>query len=528
MLKKLLVGGLIGVVVLFGGLFFWAKSALGGDAVRSALAAQVEKAIGQPVAIGAIDATIMPRVSVTLGNVTVGPPNKISVGQLQVGTDFNALLSRRIEHASLILTGARIELPLPEFTIAPSSEPADAGSSGSPVELVSIDEIVLKDVEVVSGGRTLRGDIEIVPQGQGLVIRRIALGAGETAIDITGRITDFAGPKGEIAVKSGALDMDQLLAFVNDFTAGAGLAASEPAAAPGASAPAAPPAGMDMTLTLLADSAKMGGLTLDRLNGKARVNGRELALDPVSFGIFGGEYQGALALTPGETLRFSGKSTLANIDVAAATAFAGSPDTITGRLSGRLDFSGSGADPAVVVKTVAGQARVDITNGVVKNLGLVNSVVVATSMRPGALSQATASAKSGSNDEPFTKIGATLDIGDGAIRTNDMVFEAKDLVLTAQGVVNLVASTLDLKGRVQLSEALTQQAGSDLVKYTQEEGKVTLPATVSGTFDAPSVKIDAGDMAKRALKNAVAEQKERAKTEATKAVGKKLGGLFGR
>jgi hypothetical protein len=42
------------------------------------------------------------------------------------------------------------------------------------------------------------------------------------------------------------------------------------------------------------------------------------------------------------------------------------------------------------------------------------------------------------------------------------------------------------------------------------------------------VKVDAGDMAKRALKNAVNEQKDKAKAEATKAVGKKLGGLFGR
>lgn len=524
MLKKILIGGAVAVVVLFGGAYFWAKSVLTGDAVRSALAAQVEKAIGQPVTIGSIDATITPRVSVTLGDVKIGRPGQMSVGQLHVGTDFRALLSRKIEHASLKLTGGRIELPLPAFSIA--SAPAPSGSeSAPPVELVSIDEIVLSDVQIVSGGRTLRGDIEIVPQGKGLNIRRIALGADQTAITITGQIGDLNGPVGDIAIKAGALDLDQLLAFVNEFSAGAGMADAKAAETPASSAP---PAGMNLTLSLDADSASMGGLTLSKLNGKARVTGNELALDPVSFGIFGGQYEGSLALAPGQTLRFKGSSKLSNVDVAAATAFAGSPNTITGRLSGRLDFAGAGSEPAAVMKTVAGKARIDIVDGVVKNLGLVNSVVMATSMKTGALSQAVSNAKSGPSDEPFSKIGATLEIANGAVHTNDMEFESKDLILNAQGVINLVASTLDLKGRVQLSDELTKQAGSDLVKYTQEEGRVTLPATVSGTFEAPSVKIDAGDMAKRALKNAVNEQKERAKTEATKAVGKKLGGLFGR
>lgn len=531
MLKKIIIGGLVAVVLLFVGAFFWAKSVLTGDAVRTALAAQVEKAIGQPVTIGSIDATITPRVSVTLGEVKIGPPNKVFVGELQVGTDFNALLSRKIEHASLRLTGARIELPLPEFTIASAPEAAGSEASAPPVELVSIDEIVLSDVQVVSGGRTLRGDIEVVPQGKGLVIRRVALGADQATINITGHITDLNGPVGDLAIKAGALDMDQLLAFVDEFTASAGMAdpaaPGTPAAGP-AAAPTAPPAGMNITLSLDADSAAMGGLTLAKLNGKARVNGDELALDPVSFGIFGGQYEGSLALSPGQTLRFKGRSKLSNVDVAAATAFAGSPNTITGRLSGALDFAGTGADPAAVMRTVTGRARIDVVDGVVKNLGLVNSVVVATSMRTGALSQAVSNAKSGPADEPFTKLGATFDIAGGAVRTNDMVFESKDLILNVQGVVNLIASTLDLKGRVQLSDELSAQAGSDLMKYTQEEGRVTLPATITGTIDTPSVKIDAGDMAKRALKNAVNEQKEKAKAEATKAVGKKLGGLFGR
>ena len=208
-------------------------------------------------------------------------------------------------------------------------------------------------------------------------------------------------------------------------------------------------------------------------------------------------------------MRFRGVSTLSNIDVSAATAFAGRPDTISGRLSGRIDFSGRGADPASVMRTVRGNARVDIVDGTIKNLGLLNTVVVATSMRAGSLAQAAATVQSQSNDEPFSKLGATLMMADGSITTDDLRLESKDLLLSAAGIVCLAASTIDLKGRVQLSDELSQQAGRDLIRYTQDQGRVTLPATITGSIGAPTVRIDAADMAKRAL----AERRRRAEGE---------------
>lgn len=534
MMKKVAAAGLLVVVALVVGVVFWGKSILTSDRVRAALAEQVSKAIGQPVSVGSIDATIMPRVTVTLGDVTIGEKKQIAVGSLHVGTDFNALLSRRVEHASLRLAGARVELPLPAFTIAASQEPA-AEATKPPVELVSIDEIVLSDVQVVSGGRTVRGDIEIVPEGKGLRIRKATFGAGETSIDISGQIADLTGPAGDLTVKAGALDLDQLLAFANDFSAGASTGAetaaapSKTEAAPGSPAAPAVPAGMRMTLALDAERATLGGLTLSKISGKAAVNEAGLTLDPVSFGIFGGQYQGSLALAPvKDVLHFRGASTLANIDVAAATAFGGSPNVVSGRLSGRVEFAGRGADPSSVISTTTAKARVDVVDGVVKNLGLLQAAVMATSMRAEGIGQAASLAKSGSKDEPFSKLGATIVFANGAMTTNDLQFESRDVLLSAEGVVQLAASTMNLKGRVQLSDALSQQANAELVRYTQDKGRVTLPATVSGSLQAPRVGIDAGDMAKRALRNAANEQKERAKAEATKAVSKKLGSLFGR
>jgi len=515
-----LVGSVVLVVMLVGG-FLWARSVFSGDLVRNTIADQVSKGLGQPVTIGRISASLTPRLTVTLGEVAIGEPARIRAAELQLGTALGALLSRRIEHASVRLTGARIELPLPEFTIGQAGEPA----SKPPVELVSIDEIALDDVEIVSGGKTVRANVELVPQGTSIDVRRITINADGLTAEISGTITDIAGPKGSFQVKTGALDVDQLTAFANAFTTGAAPSAPQAPRPESTSTAPTAPSSMDITLKLDASKATLGALSLEQLSGTARAAGEGLTLDPVSFGVFDGRYEGSLTLVPdGNAVRFRSASTLTNIDVAAATAFGGSPGVITGRLAGKLELTGRGVDPSSVLSSARGTARVDITDGIVKNLGLVRSIVVATSMREGS----TQAPGNDSKDEPFTKLGATLAMANGAVTTKDLSFESKNLVLAAEGVVQLIASTLDLQGRVQLSDELSQTAGRDLVRYTQEGGRVTVPATITGPIDAPNVRIDVSDMAKRALRNAATEQTDKAKAQATEAVKKKLGGLFGR
>ncbi len=57
----------------------------------------------------------------------------------------------------------------------------------------------------------------------------------------------------------------------------------------------------------------------------------------------------------------------------------------------------------------------------------------------------------------------------------------------------------------------------DLVRYTQTGGRVTLPASITGSSWNLRVRIDAGEVVKRAITNRANEE-----------VKKRLGGLFGR
>ena len=517
MLKKALIGTVVLVLVAAVSVFVLARSILATDTVRIALAGQISKAIGQPVTIKTISATIYPRITVNLGEVGIGAPERIRVRTLEVGTDFRALLSRQIAHANLRLNGGRIELPLPVFN-TPADAPASAGPpSASPVEIVSIDEIVLKDVEIVGGGHTLRAEIEVVPAAKGLTLRKIALAADNTTITGTGQITDLVGPVGELTLKSDALSFERLMAFATDFARSAGLGdASKPATGSQVKEPRAARAqGMNIAVSIDAGRATFGRLVLDHLTATAHVTGQNVALDPARFGLFRGRYEGTMVLALGDTPDFRLKASLAGVDMTDAMTFAGSPDTMTGKLSGRIDLAGRGADVAAITKSARGTVRVDIRDGTVKNLGLVQAVVLATSMRTDGKSPLSG----GSKDEPFSLLGATLKVASGVATTDDLHFESPNLSLNAAGSVSLTSNIVDLKGKIQLSDALSQQAGRDLVRYTQEQGRVTLPATVTGPAASLSARIDVGDVAQRAVKN-------RANEEVQKALKKGLGGFL--
>jgi uncharacterized protein involved in outer membrane biogenesis len=275
---------------------------------------------------------------------------------------------------------------------------------------------------------------------------------------------------------------------------------------------------MNIEIALAADRATIGTLVLDKLAGTARLTNEAMRLDPIEFGVFGGHYSGSLVFRLSDTPDIALRATLAGVDVAAATRFAGSPGTISGTLSGRLNIAGRGLTAASLLQSARGGARLDIVNGVVSNLGLVRSIVVATSGRADADAAGGGDAR---RDEPFSRLGTTLTIAGGSASTTDLRFESPDLLLGATGTLRLDGSSIDLAGRAQLSEDLSRQAGRDLVRYTQEGGRVTLPVTVTGSAASPHVRIDVADAAKRAVINRAAE-------EGQKALKKGLGSLFKR
>lgn len=476
--------------------YVWARAVFSGEAVRAGVERQLSHALAQPVTIRAARAGIWPRVTVHLDDVAIGNPATITIRQLDVGADLSALLSRRIEDAVLKASGARITLPLPAFPLASSAPPTARGQAPPLVQLASIESIQLDDVEILSGGRSLRGSADLRSLGAGLEVKRVTLRAERTELLVYGMIANLTGPTGSLTVKAPGLDLPEVVAFVSDFARGTGITA------PGAQR-GVDQSPMNLEVEVDAGRAVAGTLVLDRLKGVAVVTPAAVALNPVTFGLLGGGYTGTLRLTLGGTPSFSLNAALQDLDAAQAMAFAGSPNTMTGRLNGSLVVSGRGLDAETAVQTARGTATLAITDGTLAGLDLVRAIVLATSGRSD--SPGLNALKDRTGAEPFSRLAGTFTIADNVARTSDLRLESKDVLLAGAGDIQLLKTAVALKGQVQLSPELSKQAGPDLVRYASQDGRVTLPVTVTGAVGKFTVTPNLGEAARRALSKELSE-----------------------
>ena len=67
--------------------------------------------------------------------------------------------------------------------------------------------------------------------------------------------------------------------------------------------------------------------------------------------------------------------------------------------------------------------------------------------------------------------------------------------------MHIASGALSARANVVLSPELTAQAGVDLRRYAQEDGRVVVPATIGGTLQQPTVSLDVAAAARRALTN---------------------------
>ena len=483
MTRRLLLYVTAGVLVLVmfaaGGLYWF----LSNDGIRIALEQQASAWLQQPVHIASTGVRFWPRPGLTLRDVTVGRPARLTLGEVAVSTELTALLRGRIADAAIRIGNTRLELPLPFEIPTTSQEGASAEPAAFTIE--SVNSIGLDDVRVVSRGRELVVSADSSFDGARLTVRRATVESGGTSIRAEGVVS--LEPRVEATVRASAnrLDVDELIALAEAF--------GPPAPAPGApGAKPGPPTRIAARLS--AESATAGGVEVRQFASDVQVEGDTVAMAPLSFEIFGGRYQGSLNARLGTTLNATLRSRITGLDVAQLAAFGNAKDTITGTLTGAGTFTGTGPDFAAVLAGARGGGTAQIAKGTIPRMGLVRTVVVFFG-RPAADAPPASDA--------FDTLDLQFTLQNQNVRADVLALHSRDVDVVGSGT--LATATKALAGRfdISLSEALSAQAGNDLRRYTREGNRVVLPASVGGTLQSPRVTIDAAAALKRGLRNEV-------------------------
>ena len=486
-MRKLLLYLVLAVVVVMlcaAGFVYWFFS---GDGLRRAIEQQATAFLGQPVKIGRARAGVFPRTAIHLGDVRIGDPARVTLADVDVSTDFRELLSRRIQDAAITIANSRIEMPLP-FTIPSGSEgETSANTSGntpSVVEIVSIRTIALDDIVVVSRGKEVRVSAESSLAGNRLTLRRFEARSGATTLDAEGEVDLAPSVEARLKAKANKLDVDELLALADAFTP----------PQPSSRTTASPSAPMKIAARVSAETATAGGVEVRQFASDLEVNGDRVVMSPLTFQMFGGRYQGAVSAQLGKSLSLTIKSRLQDLNVAQLAAFGGSPDTISGTLTGAGTFSGSGPDVAAVLKSARGMGTATIANGAIRRLNLVRTVVLFFG-RPAA--------DTAEGTDQFERIDTSFTLANQILRAEPLSLRSRDADIVGSVTLNVDSQALDGMADLSLSEELSKQAGTDLIRFTREGNRVVLPARFGGTIAAPRLTIDAAAATKRGLRNEV-------------------------
>jgi uncharacterized protein involved in outer membrane biogenesis len=506
--KVLLALAIVVVLVVVGSVLF-VRSLLDPEHVRQALEGQASAALGQPVRIGSAELAFWPRAGVTLTGVVIGDPAALTLARTEVSTELRALIDRRIVDAEVVVRDSELDLPLLLATVDRLSSPAPGGgasAAGPPPEgastgvtLVNVRTIELDDVRIRAGGRSAAFSVRAALSGDRLDVTSGRVDSDVTSLAVTGAIESLAARRGTLTITAEALDLDGLIVFAQEVAGHAAASAAKPQG-PSAAQQTGP---MDMTLTLSAARGRAAGIAFEQLKATAVVTPGHVRLEPLSLGIFGGRLEGGAAVDQSSAepaLAVTG--TLAGVDMTKLMEFAGQAGALTGTLSGSLSVSGSGVDPSQALARARGKGSAAITDGTMKGLQLVRPIVLAFG-KPDA-------AQPVAGGERFSRMSAAYALAGGVVTLSDLTFESRDVSLDGSGTMRVATRALDITANARLSKELTAQAGRDLVRYTAENGQVTVPATVTGTIDAPDVGVNLGSLAGRAMKNELQRQTESA------------------
>jgi AsmA-like C-terminal region len=485
MVRKLLAIVAVLIVVLGVGVVLFVRGSVGGDAVRRTLEMQLSARVGEPVTIASLGASYFPRVMLDLHDVAIGQPVRATVTEISIATGLRGLLSKRVEGAEVILSNSRLPVEMALGIAGAAASGGGAETSGG-LTIVSIRTLAFRHVEFVAGRRSLVVDLESSLEGDRLDVERLVAQSEGTKLEARGALTSIAKHEGKFTATAGRLNLDELLALASALSS----AAPAPKGTPAASA-AAP---IDLQLALTAPGGNLGGYSFQALSSTLRVTPRQILLQPLKFGIFGGQFDGQLrVLSSANAPDIALNGRVDRVDVARLLREVRGSSPMSGTMSGNVALASRGTSSEDVVRTAHGSGRVTIADGTIPGLDMVRPIVLAFGKPSGG-----PPAGSGSS---FTELAGNFALTDQTLRVPDITFASRDFDMTGNAIVRFPAGALDVHANVMLSRELTAQAGTDLRRYAQEDGRVVVPATITGTVAAPSVFIDVAAAVNRALQN---------------------------
>jgi AsmA protein len=250
---------------------------------------------------------------------------------------------------------------------------------------------------------------------------------------------------------------------------------------------------------LRAQELTVANLTLRNVTATVSAADGILRLDPLTAGLYGGEYRGNVVIdATGPTANLTLDQELAAVQVSEILqSFFGS-DVLAGSMSMKLTGSGAGNTFNDLLRGVAGNLSLNLSDGVYRGTNVLYELQRARALfRNEPAPQAPAS-----NVTSIRALAMSGTMRDGVLQTNQFDAETSALRLLGQGGINLMDLALDYQLTAQVIEAAAGAAGLSDLRNTR------IPLTLRGPLLSPSVGVDFKGLVTGAVRDTV-EQRAR-------------------
>jgi uncharacterized protein involved in outer membrane biogenesis len=177
--------------------------------------------------------------------------------------------------------------------------------------------------------------------------------------------------------------------------------------------------------------------------------------------------------------RMRAKVTEVDVDT-LVTALSSSKDILKGKLTGDVALEGAGLSSETIKKTLTGTGKVQIKNGEIPWLNIINNIARALGGKGGSKEKTT-----------FDDLNTALTVKNGMVSVPNLLLSEKDTAIKLSGDIGL-DSSLKMEGEAHLPTAVTGDlTGKGWNFFADDKGRLTIPFTLRGALKDPKVGISA-------------------------------------
>ena len=238
---------------------------------------------------------------------------------------------------------------------------------------------------------------------------------------------------------------------------------------------------------------------LTSVRSNVQLNHGVIQLNPLTSQIYGGQEAGSITIdTRQNPTTYAVNAKLTGVDAnKLLSSLSSAKDTLYGTLAASPNVTFSTPASGDVVQTLNGTLGLNLTNGKLTKVDLVNELSKIGKFGGGGAKGYTA----------ISQMTGTLNIHNGVAQTNDLKAVLDVGNLAATGTMNLVNQGLNLHVTAVLNKGYSQSVGGTGVggylntALANKNGELVLPVLITGTTNHPIVAPDIEQLAQMKLKN---------------------------